>query len=78
MTDFTVSLSDEEVKALEWDIADVQEWFENAIKNKARQCIDALVELHSDKQAGKISKAEKYHIVKQAVVEKAKDKKVTP
>ena len=36
----TVSITDEEEKALLTDILSLQDWLDNAIHNKARQCID--------------------------------------
>lgn len=55
MPTFTVEVSNEELKALEWDIADVQEWIQNAISNKARKMIDRAVETYTDKQPSKLS-----------------------
>lgn len=37
---YTIELSAEEEKALLTDILSLQEWLDNAIRNKARQCID--------------------------------------
>ena len=36
----TVSITDEEEKALLTDILSLQDWLDNAIRNKARQCVD--------------------------------------
>jgi hypothetical protein len=38
----TVSITAEEEKALLTDIVSLQEWLDNAIHNKARQCIDEV------------------------------------
>jgi hypothetical protein len=43
MANYTVTLSPEQEKALLSDIVSIQEWVENAIKNKARQMIDHYV-----------------------------------
>ena len=59
MAQFTVTVSDAELKALEWDILDIQTWVDNALHNKARRCIDSVVEEYSDKQARKMSVSEK-------------------
>lgn len=71
MGNWTVTLSDEEEKALLTDMVSIQEWLNNAIHNKARQCIDTIVEEYSDKQPSKITPAEKQSIVRGAVVETA-------
>jgi len=39
-TSITVPITDEEEKALLTDILSLQDWLDNAIRNKARQCID--------------------------------------
>jgi hypothetical protein len=76
MPQFIITLSDEEIKALEWDIASIQEWIQNAISNKARQCIDKLVEQYDDRRASKISKDEKLSIIRNADIPKAIDRNV--
>jgi phosphoserine aminotransferase len=45
---FTITISDEENKALTYDIVDIQEWIQNAIQNKARQCTDVIIEETTD------------------------------
>lgn len=74
MGEYTITLIAEEEKALLSDMISIQGWLENAIHNKARQCIDVIVEKHSDKQAKKISKADKLKIVKEADVESAAER----
>lgn len=69
---FTVTISEEELKALEWNIYNVQEWIQNAISNKARRCVDSIVEEHSDKQARKLTVEQRWAIVKNADIESAK------
>lgn len=44
MGQYIINLTEEEEKCLLTDMADIQTWIENAIKNKARQCIDRIVE----------------------------------
>jgi len=44
MGEYRIVLTPEEEKALLTDMISIQEWIENAIKNKARQCIDEIVE----------------------------------
>ena len=43
MGEYKIILSEEEEKALLTDIISIQEWIDNAIQNKARQCIDEIV-----------------------------------
>jgi len=42
MANYTIPLSSEEEKALLWDMVSIQEWAENAVFNKARQCADEI------------------------------------
>lgn len=42
MGNYTITLSAEEEKALLTDMISIQDWLNNAIHNKARQCIDAI------------------------------------
>lgn len=74
MPNFTVTVSDEELKTLEWDIYDVQEWIQNAISEKARRTIDILVEQHTNKNYKKISKVDKEKIIKDLKLESAKER----
>lgn len=74
MGQYTINLSKEEEKALLTDMISVQAWIDNAIHNKARQCIDRVVEECSDKQAQKISPKEKLKIVKDAKVKSAAER----
>ena len=71
---FEVELSDEEIKALETDMMSVQDWLNNAIHNKARQCIDAIAQAYSDKQPKKITEQEKLEIVRHAKVKSAAER----
>jgi len=45
MKTVSVQISDEEKKALEWDIVSLQEWADNALHNKARRCADEICKL---------------------------------
>lgn len=74
MREIKIQLSDEEVKALEWDIVDIEEWASNAIHNKARQCIDKVIEEYSDKQLKKIGQVERDQIVRGAGVKSATER----
>lgn len=74
MGQYTITLSEEEEKALLTDMISIQEWIDNAIHNKARQCIDRVVEEYSDKQPKKIDRSEKLQIVRKAKVKSATDR----
>lgn len=71
MKQFTITISDEEEKALSTCMISVQEWIDNAIHNRARIAIDAVVEDITDKKANKVSLDEKLLIVRDALVETA-------
>ena len=45
MITVSVQITDEEKKALEWDIVSLQEWADNALHNKARRCADEIIRL---------------------------------
>ena len=74
MAEYTVSLSAKEEKALLTDMISIQDWVDNAIHNKARQCIDMVVEQVSDKQSKKLTVGEKLLIVSKAVVKSAAER----
>ena len=42
MTTYTIDLTDAEVKAMEYVALSVQDWAENALKNRARQAMDEI------------------------------------
>ena len=42
MTQYTIELTDAEVKAMEHVALSVQDWAENALKNRARQAMDEI------------------------------------
>lgn len=69
MNEFTVKLSDTEVKALKVDLLSIQEWLQDAITNKAHQCIDRIILKHTDKQPGKLSMENKLKIVNELNLE---------
>ena len=74
MANYTVSLLAEEEKALLTDMISIQDWVDNAIHNKARQCLDTVVEQVSDKQPKKLTVDEKLLIVSGAVVKSAAER----
>ncbi len=42
MTTYTIELNDAEVKAMEFVAVSVQEWADNALRNRARQAMDEI------------------------------------
>lgn len=74
MAQYTITISDEEEKALLTDMISIQTWIDNAIHNKARQCIDKIIEDYSDKQPKKISMVERNQIVRKAKVKTAAER----
>lgn len=74
MPQFTVIVSEEELKALEWDIYDVQEWIQNAISEKARRAIDILVEQKTDRNPRKVTLDGKLALVRAMTLETAKER----
>ena len=76
MKEFVVAVSDAEEKALLTNMLSVQTWIENAIHNKARQCMDNIITEYSDKQPQKIDVVERESIVMGAEVITAEDKNI--
>ena len=74
MPNFTVTVSDEELKALEWDIYDVQKHIQNAISEKARKTMDTLIMKYTDKNPKKVSKTDKETIIDGLTLETAKER----
>ena len=74
MSEYKITLSVDEEKALLADMISIQDWLPNAIKNIIRQCVDAIVEQVSDKQPEKLSLTEKHAIVRFAKIETALDR----
>ena len=42
MTTYTITLTDAEVKAMEFVAVSVQDWIDNAVSNRARQAMDEI------------------------------------
>lgn len=67
-------LDDVEVKASLTNILDISEWIINAVKNKARIVIDSICDKLSDKKVDKMSKTEKYDLIRNANLETAEER----
>lgn len=74
MGQYIINLSDEEEKALLTDMISIQAWIDNAIHNKARQCIDKVVLEVSDKNPVKTKEKEKLKIVRDAKIKSAAER----
>jgi len=74
MPQFTVTVSDQELKALEWDIYEVQDWIQNAISEKARRVTDRLIEQNTNLNFKKLSKVEKEAEIDKMELETAKER----
>ena len=48
MPDITVSLTDTEFKSLEYAAASVQDWGDNALKNRARIAKEKIIKLNTE------------------------------
>lgn len=71
MTQFIFEINDVEEKALLTDMISIQEYFDYAVRNKVRHCVDNIVKTISDRQPNKISKEEKFQMVEDATLETA-------
>lgn len=71
MPKYTVTLTPEEEKALLTDMASIQDWLDNAIHNKARQCIDKVIAQHTDKQPQKLTPQAKVKIIRKLTLQTA-------
>lgn len=71
---YTVTITPEQKKALEWNIVDIQWWLDNFVKDKARKCMDRIVEEESSYQADKITDIQKYQIVRDSNIKSAAER----
>jgi len=74
MPEYTITISEEEEKALLTNMVDIQVWLQNAITQKARKVTDRIVVAVSDKNPKKISQAEKAQIIRDAALETATER----
>jgi hypothetical protein len=69
-------LDDAEVKAIEWDVYDIQQWIENAFRSKAQQCMNSLVMQYTDKNPDKMTIEDKKALILTLDIKSAKDRQV--
>jgi len=73
MPKYTITISNEELKALEGEMVSIKEWLENAVLNKARKTINRIVIKETGRNPKTIALAEKIQIVKDAKIVPLKD-----
>ena len=73
--DITITLTDEEYKAMQVLAQTPEEWVQNAAKNKAQKMIEGLVRDNSDLQPSKVSLVEKKKIIKDIDIVKEREKR---
>ena len=71
MLQFTITIPDEEEKALLTIMIDIEEWTNNAIHNRARIAINQIIQEHTDKQPNKLSLKDKQKIITELSLETA-------
>lgn len=71
MPQVTITFTEAQLKALGWDIVNIQEWAENALLGKAEWCINQIVKQESVYQPQALPVAEKEQIVLDADIETA-------
>jgi len=76
MPTITIQIDDLDYEILETDMVDVQEWVENAVREKIRRLTDRLVEEYSEYQANKIDPHRKRQILSQVKLPKARDRNI--
>lgn len=60
----TITISDEEYKAMSHVVPSVEEWIQNALTAKARACVYRIVEENTEYQPKKIEETQRLSIVK--------------
>ncbi len=73
MPKYTMTISNEELKALEGEIVSIQDWINNAVSNKARKAINRIVIKETGRNPNTMTLAEKIQVVKDAVIVPLKD-----
>lgn len=65
MKTFNIEIDDAVQKALEWNIADLDEWARNAIFDKARKCADEICRLALEDNTHTILSLENKQLLRQ-------------
>lgn len=76
MSEFIIKGMEEKDKAILAHInISIQEWLQHAYEEKARRCIDRIVEMVDDRQAKKISEEDKLTIIRRLEFEPQSEKR---
>lgn len=65
---YTVIVTDEEAKILDWQLVSPQQWVENAVKGKISKSEDRMLEQLSDKRVDKLTEQEKKNLIKNSTL----------
>jgi len=60
---YTIEIEEVEEKALRASMESTQDWLNHAIKNKARKCINRIIEENTGFQAAKLTDQEKSDLI---------------
>jgi len=71
MKEIMIQVTDEQFKAVQAHVINPAEWIQHAWNDKARKCIDRIVEIVSDKQPAKMTDQEKINIISIIKIENA-------
>ena len=74
MSQFTVTISDVEEKALLVHMIDIQKWLDNMVQNRTRKAVDQIVDDYSDMNIKTASVADKEQFVQAATLETAAER----
>lgn len=74
MPQYTITLTDEQLKALETDIVDIQEWIDNAVNVKANKVTDRLILENTEYNPNKLDQATRDQLIRDMTVETAAEK----
>lgn len=72
---FTIIYTDEEYKAVTSTTEYPQEWLQHAWNNKARKCVDRIIDEETNLNYNKLTKEEKEQIIRDKPLKTAKEKK---
>lgn len=70
----SVTLTDEEYKAFEWQVNSPEEWIEHAVNNKIRKSENRMLLELTDKRPDKLTKQERKDLIKNSTLKTKKEK----
>ena len=74
MKQITITISDEEEKAMLGVMVDIEEWINNAIHNRARQAIIQAIDEQTDQQAKKLTVEQCLTLIQNMTIQTAADR----